>query len=123
MATLSLPAGTYVINASLVANNNAGAQNSVNCDLLLNGTAIDRTSPDATGIELGTNVAAGSRESIALTGAGTIAAAGNVTVVCDAIIADGNWLERTITAIQVAALTQSAALDDGGAGASTDANQ
>jgi hypothetical protein len=123
VATLSLPAGTYVINASLVANNNAAAQNTVNCDLLLNGTAIDRTSSDPTGIELGNNTLPGSRESIALTGAGTLAAAGNVTIVCDATIASGNWLERTITAIQVATLATSAALDGGAESSSTNLNE
>jgi hypothetical protein len=124
VATLSLPAGTYVINATLVANNNSGGVNIVNCDLLLNGTAIDRTSSDATGMPLGANTKVGSRESIALTGAGTLASAADVTVVCDASVASGNYLERTITAIQVATLSQSAALDGGGAeSSSTNGNE
>jgi hypothetical protein len=124
VATLSLPAGTYVINATLVANNNSGGVNIVNCDLLLNGTAIDRTSSDSTGMPLGANTQVGSRESIALTGAGTVASAADVTVVCDASVTSGNYTERTITAIQVATLSQSAALDGGGAeSSSTNGNE
>jgi hypothetical protein len=110
VATLSLPAGSYVIATSLVANNNSAAPNEVSCSLLLNGAVIDRTSSDSVGITLSATGTAGERESIALTGAGTLAGTADVTVVCDADTASGNWLERTVTATQVATLTESAAL-------------
>ena len=115
VATLSLPAGSYVINASLVANNNSGADNGAFCRLELNGTTIDQLG--AAELPLGPGSAAASRESIALTGAGTLAAAADATVVCRAANSSGNWLERTMTAVQVASLAGSAALD--GAGSST----
>ena len=109
VATLSLPAGSFVINATLVANNNVVGANGVFCRLELNGTTIDQLGISE--LPLGPTSSAGERESIAMTGAGTLATPADVTVVCRALTADGNWLERTITAIQVGTLTQSAALD------------
>jgi hypothetical protein len=94
-----------VLNASVIANNNAGTQQAVNCELLLDDSMIDETSSDATGIELGTNTAVGSRESIALTGAGTLAAPGTAQLVCNTTTSSGNWLGQTLTAIKVNALT------------------
>lgn len=104
VASLSLPAGSYVVNATLVANNNVAGQNEIGCTLRLNTTSIDSLR-DTLLFPLAANGTAGSRESVALTGAGTLASAGTANVVCRAESASGNWLARTITAMQVSTLT------------------
>lgn len=105
VSTLNLPAGSFVITAALVANNNSGSDNGVTCSLQLDGTIIALAGPNP--LELAPSGTGGERESIALTSAGTLAAPGAATVVCRAETASGNWLFRTITAVKVANLTGS----------------
>ena len=107
VASLNLPAGSYLVTAALTANNNSASVNEVECKLRLNTTVIDSTSPDATRLPLSATGTGGERESIALTSAGTLASAGTANVVCAADIATGNWLSRTITAVQISTLTGS----------------
>lgn len=124
VATLSLPAGSYIINAAVVANNNAAGVNGVECSLRLDSTVIARTS-SAGGqnlLVLSGAGAGGDRESITLTSGGTLAAPGTASVVCDATVATGNWLARTITAVKVSTLTGSGAqlLEGSDAGVSSE---
>lgn len=114
VATLNLPAGSYLVTATLVANNNAATPTKVGCQLRLNTTVIDDTSPDTFHMPLSADGTGGERESIALTSAGTLAAPGTANVVCTADSSRGNWFTRTITAMQVSSLTGSgvATLDD-----------
>lgn len=104
VASLNLPAGSYVVSAALVANNNSGVVNNIGCELRLNTTVIDGLFDGGVFPLAATNMG-GERESIALTGAGTLAAAGTANIVCRAGTASGNFLARTITAMQVSSLT------------------
>jgi hypothetical protein len=104
VATLDLPAGSYVVNATLVANNNVIGVNRVGCELRLGSTVID-SMYDSANFPLGNNMTTGSRESLSFTGAGTLAAPGTATLVCQSQFDQGNWLARTLTAIQVGTLT------------------
>lgn len=107
VATLALPAGSYVFNAALVANNNDVVVRTVRCSLKLNGTTTISNAVDTFGFFLAPNFAAGERESISMTSAATLASAGTVSLVCDADTTLGNWTNRTITAVKVANLTTS----------------
>ena len=99
VATLDLPAGSYLVTASVVANNNAGAQETFGCELRLNTTIIDSMFSNSLA-----TLAPNSRESVAFTGAGTLTAPGTANVVCRVSTTSGNWLGRSITAVQVATL-------------------
>jgi hypothetical protein len=109
VATLSLPAGSFVVNASLTANNNRASANEIFCRLEIGGATVDQLGNQ--GMPLATNTDPGSRESVSLAGAGTLAAPASANVVCRASVAEGNWLERTVTAIQVANLAQAVPLE------------
>ena len=105
VATLALPAGNYVINAKLVANNNDAAVRQYGCSLRLDATVIDNFF-DALELDVGDGTTVvDDRDVVSLTSAGTLAAAGTASVVCQTNSVSGNWLARTITAVQVASLT------------------
>lgn len=110
VASLDLPAGSYVITATVVANNNSASTNNVGCQLRLNSTVIDASSTVGNNHPLSTDGQGGERELFAFTSAGTLAAPGTANVVCRAQIASGNWVSRTITAVQVGSLTGSGAV-------------
>lgn len=104
LATLPLPAGNYVITAKVVINNNEAALRQYGCSLRLGATVIDSFF-DALELDADGSAAADDRDVVTLTSAGTLAAPGAATVVCQTNSASGNWLARTITAVQVATLT------------------
>jgi len=104
VATLSLPAGNYVVNASVVANNNDAVVRLLGCELRLDTTIIDSMFSLQL-VPIGAIGTPGSRVSLAFTGGGTLAAPGTANVVCRINTNNGNWLGRSITAVQVAALT------------------
>lgn len=104
VATLDLSAGSWVITAKVVPNSNTAGSVSYTCEMVLGGTVIDRTADvslppqlDLTGSD--------DREIATLTAAGTLEAAGTVDVACRATSSLGNWLARSITAIQVDTLS------------------
>lgn len=98
VASLNLPAGNWVITAKVVANNNDGVAHQYGCSLLLGGTVIDKTDNL---LDIGT---VADRDVATLTAAGTLAVDGTADVVCQTDSPSGNWLNRTITAIQVETL-------------------
>ncbi|MFN2471889.1 MAG: hypothetical protein ABR583_13070 [Gaiellaceae bacterium] len=98
---MNLAAGTFVVTAKVVANNNDAAVRAVSCSLLLGTTTIDDLFDD--GLDMGAT-ANDDRAVATLTGAATLAAAGTASVVCRTNSPSGNWLARSITAIQVAKL-------------------
>jgi len=105
VATVALPAGKFVLTAKVVANNNEAAPRQVDCSLNLGATQVDDLFGDA-GLDI-QGASTDDRVVISLTGAGTLAAAGNATVVCRTNGPDGNWIARSITAIQVGTINGS----------------
>lgn len=102
VAEVNLPAGTYVVTAKVVANNNSGSLETVSCSLRLNANVID----EITSFPLG--FAGSERAVIAFTSAGTLPAAGTANVICRSTTTFGSYRERSITVIQVAGLTGTA---------------
>lgn len=105
VSTLTLPAGHFVVNAAVVANNNDGTSATVGCTLVLGSTTIASIF-DTESFILAPTGTPGERESIALTGAGTLAAAGTARIVCRTSATSGNYLAATIVATKVASLTK-----------------
>jgi len=102
LASLSLPAGSFVIDSHVLGNNNAGGTANVSCLVKLGGVIIGETGESS----LGGNTDAGDRSVISISFAGTQASAGKAEFICRAQAGfPGNWLERGMTAIQVSHLT------------------
>lgn len=102
VASLALPAGKFVVTGKVVANNNEAAARQVDCSLNLNTTVVDNLFGDA-GLDV-QGASTDDRVVMALTGAGTLSAPGTANLLCRANGATGNWIARSITAIQVATL-------------------
>ncbi len=100
--SVNLPAGKYVVTAKVVANNNDATDRVYGCSLKL-GTAVIDDLFDTTDLDIQGALNA-DRSVASLTGAGTLAAAGSATLVCKTTSPSGNWLGRSITAVQVATL-------------------
>ncbi len=105
VSTGNLPAGKYLLTAKVIANNNEAVARQVDCSLRLGATEVDNLFGDA-GLDI-QGASTDDRVVVALTGAGTLAAAAPATVVCRTNGATGNWIARSITAIQVATLNGS----------------
>jgi hypothetical protein len=100
--SVPLPAGKFVVTATVVADNNAGGQRSVNCNLRLGATVIASLFGF---LVLAPSGQSGESQTIALTGAGELAVAGDANLFCNGFILEGDWRSPSITAIQVASLT------------------
>jgi hypothetical protein len=100
--SLNLPAGTFAVTATAVANSNApsGVQ-SVACRLLVGGTPVDQ----AEDLFLGPSTTSGEKAPISLTGATTLATPGAAELQCEST-GIGNVLDASITAIEVGTLHQ-----------------
>jgi hypothetical protein len=113
VASVDLPAGSYIVSAKLVINNNDAAIRTFGCSLRVNTTVIDNLF-DANLFPISPSGSGGERETVTLMGAGTLAAPGTANVVCRTSATTGNYLARSITAIQVSSATGgAAALIDG----------
>jgi collagen triple helix repeat protein len=98
LATLTLPAGNYIIDSHVLGNNNAGETASYSCMVRLGGIIIGETGEAS----LGANTDGEDRSVISLSLAGNLATAGTAEFICRAQAGfPGNWLERGMTAIQV----------------------
>jgi hypothetical protein len=101
LGTLELPAGNYILNAHLTANNNATTQQDVSCRLFGSG-AFGRA--NSIGLGPGTSL---DRQVISLTGSvDLVQPTSTVTVRCTASSTEGNFLDIGFTAVQVGALTE-----------------
>jgi len=99
IVSLSLPAGSWVVNASGVMNNDNSSQAQSNCSLNAPAELANVQS------NLGANNAE-DRDSFGLTGAVTLAAPGSVELRCSITGSSGGRINSpSITAIQVATLT------------------
>jgi hypothetical protein len=103
---VSLPAGRYVVTASVIVNNNAAVEADVACRLRLGGSVLSSTYDYAGPLfPLAPNGTAGERESLSFVGAGTLASPGTADLQCRSTVASGNYLSPSVTAIQVATIT------------------
>lgn len=98
VASLQLPAGNWVLTAKVVANNNDPATQQFGCSLQLGGVEIDNLF-DNDNLDIGPSD--DDRNVVTLTGSGTLATDGTVDVICRTNSPSGNWLARSISAIQV----------------------
>lgn len=99
--SLTLPAGTFVVTATAVVNNNAPAEVLLDCRLLLGGLQVDL----ADGFWLSENLAGGESSAVTLIGARTLATAGTAELQCRGSSAAGNVIAPSIVAIQAGALS------------------
>ena len=101
LATLALPAGSYIIDSHVLGNNDAGGTANISCLVKLGGIIIGETGESS----LGGNTDAEDRSVISISFAGTLATAGTAEFICRAQAGfPGSWLERGMTAIQVSNL-------------------
>ena len=99
VASLSLPAGNYVLLGKVRAENDAPVTDvSVTCTLALGGAPVDTAAPVS--LAGGTP---GDREYVPLSGRGSLAAAGSATITCNSGPL-GKFVDSHIEAIQVGSL-------------------
>jgi hypothetical protein len=95
--TLSLPAGSYVLSASTLLDNQSNAEQVFECVLFLGAQGLVVSTGEDVGPAAGDN-----REFVTLHGAGTIANASIATLNCNPNGANnGRYLQSTITAVRV----------------------
>ena len=99
--SLALPAGSWVVTAKFVAENGTATPGGLlACSLSIGGVPVDSLGP-APGIDFDQGAT-----SNALTGAGTLAAAGAATVVCNTnnTVTAGTYRGRSVTAVQASSV-------------------
>jgi hypothetical protein len=99
VATLSLPAGNYVVTGYANVNNNEAAQVSASCTIVLGGTEIGATNT----VNLAANTAL-DRQVLTVSAGGSLGGSGTAELVCTVSPAGGNYLGRGLTAVQVGTL-------------------
>ncbi len=98
--SINLPGGSWIVSAQFVAVN-AGNDATIACRLVLNPGNTTIASLGGNGIDLG-GLGASNQ---ALTGAGTLGAAGTAQVTCTTSVSAGSYESVSMTATQVASLT------------------
>jgi hypothetical protein len=98
LRSFSLPAGKYILNASVDANNNAASSSLAGCSIDINGSSIDdeNVNPGPDGTDDG--------DGIAMTGGATLSSTGTAALHCSASTTSGTWESSSLTAIKVASL-------------------
>jgi len=96
--TIALPAGHYILNAHAVADNSIAATHTASCAIFLGGENVSNASARIPADGLA------DRQTLAITGGGTLAAAGNAELRCQATNSGGDWIRTSLTAIKVGAL-------------------
>jgi hypothetical protein len=99
LRSLSLPAGKYILNAAVDADNDAGTAALAGCSIDVNGSS----SIDDVDLNLAQN-GGGDSGAIALTGGATLTSASSATLVCGTSTTPGKWQSSSLTAIKVASL-------------------
>jgi hypothetical protein len=99
--SLTLPAGSYVVNGKVHANNNNAANAIVDCDLRVDGTPVD-DGDDL--VRLGNNNQPAERLYLVQSAAVSFSAETTVTIDCDTSVTPGTWSDRVLTAVKVGAL-------------------
>jgi hypothetical protein len=98
--TASLDAGSWVVTATGLVNNDEGSAEAAECRLLVGGTIVAGTGE----IFLAPFHQAGAHLPFSMTGAATLASGGDAQLQCESSAAGGNVVGPSITAIQVAEL-------------------
>jgi hypothetical protein len=98
--SVSLEAGSWVVTATGLANNDEGSAQAAECRLLVGGTIIAGTGE----IFLAPFHLAGSHVPFSMTGGITVTSGGNAELRCESSAAGGNVVGPSITAIQVGEL-------------------
>ncbi len=99
--TLNLPAGTFAVAGKVLLNSNAPAAVSVPCQLLVGGD-VDGDGSNTQSLSLGTS--GDDRQFFTLNGVATLAAPGAAVMRCQPPTISGNFLLRSIQAIQVSSV-------------------
>jgi hypothetical protein len=97
---LNLPAGSWIVTSTAVANSNGGAKENVDCRLLVGGATVD----EASNLILAPNFEPGERDAFSLTGGQSLPGGGSAELQCQSD-GTGNVVDPSITAIQVGSLT------------------
>jgi hypothetical protein len=100
--SLGLPAGSWVVTAKFIAENGTAMPGgTLACSLIIGGVAVD-TLGAGTGVDFDQGASANT-----LTGAGTLAATGTATVVCNTqnSVTAGTYRARSMTAVQASSVT------------------
>ena len=100
VATLSLPAGDYMVQGHVLFDND-GDDVLVDCELRLGRRTIDSPASDQLRLEDDTGT---DRAFYAVSGVGTLRAPGTAKIMCVTPRDDGEYLKRNLDAIQVGAL-------------------
>jgi hypothetical protein len=98
--SVTLDAGSWVVTATGLANNDESSDEAAECRLLVGGTIVAGTGE----IFLAPFHQPGAHATIAMTGGVTVASGGNAELQCESSGAGGNVIGPSITAIQVAEL-------------------
>ncbi len=96
--TIALPGGHYILNAHAVAENSIAATHTASCAIFLGGENVANASARIAADGLA------DRQTLAITGGGTLAAAGNAELRCQATNSGGDWIRTSLTAIKVGSL-------------------
>jgi hypothetical protein len=108
LVSLTLAPGKWLITAKTTANNNDAGPVQFRCELRVNGTVIDRNHVGAIGVTLAASPSAGERQTTVLTNGVSVSGSSTANLVCIALgSTSGNFLEPTMTAVQVATLNGS----------------
>lgn len=100
VASLTVPAGNYLIWGKVLANNNGATSVLGNCQLEAGGTVIDngfdsfRVGPEAEA----------DRAYVPVGGTAALPSGGEILIKCRIPSTEGNWLNRVLTAYQVSSL-------------------
>jgi hypothetical protein len=97
VASLNLPAGDYFLLGKVLANNNEATFPTVNCRLVAGAAVIDSGFDDT---RLGKD-GESDRQYLVVSGVAALSSPTTVNVECDTSATAGNWLDRTLSAIQV----------------------
>jgi len=98
--TLNLPAGSYVLNGKVFANNDAAANAPVHCDLKVGATVVDAGED----VRQGNNNQPADRLYLPQAAVITIGTDSTVTIECTSGVTTGSWSNRVLTAVKVGAL-------------------
>jgi hypothetical protein len=101
--SLSLPAGSWLVTATLTADSDAlaGTTQTCQCRLSIGGSVVDQME-----VTLGGNLEPGEKTAITLQGGGTLSATGPADLQCNST-GLGSVVNPSLTAVQVATLTNS----------------
>ena len=100
VATLDLPAGSYVLTAKVMGDNNSATDPALlDCQLRVNGSSVDTS-----GVVKVEDTSGADRAFIPLTGTATVQAATTATLVCDSTTSTGTWTDRVISAVKVGSI-------------------